>query len=218
MARSRPPADPANARAEDERAVGVPPDVDAEASGGDGYEDDGYGDDGYGDDGYGEAPPGVSRWVPITAFVLSLLGLADSTYLTITHFSHTKLFCPSSGFINCQAVTTSAQSRLLGIPVAFLGLIFYVALTAINLPPLWRRPERWIAWTRLAMVVGGMAMVIWLLVAELFIIKNLCEYCTGVHIVTFLLFILVVATFPNMVAARGTWEEWEDGDAGTAAG
>jgi len=59
--------------------------------------------------------------VRITALVLSLLGLADATYLTITHFEKQVLVCPANSFINCLKVTTSAQSEILHIPVAVLG-------------------------------------------------------------------------------------------------
>jgi uncharacterized membrane protein len=143
-----------------------------------------------------------SRWVPWVALVLSLLGVADSTYLSITHFDPQVLSCSTRGFVDCLAVTQSAQSRILGIPVAFLGLGFYVVMTAINLPMLWRKNDYRVAQVRLAMTVIGMVMVIWLFFAELFIIKNLCEYCTGVHIVTFLLFALVVSTMPSRVPGR----------------
>ena len=153
------------------------------------------------EDGYDAAPPGVGRGVRIGALVLSLLGLADSTYLTVAHFETNLLqqTCSTTGFIDCTKVTTSPQSEILHIPVAILGLAFYVAMTLINLPPLWKTADVRIAWLRLAMAVSGIGFVLYLLYAELFIIKNLCEYCTGVHIVTFALFVLIVATFPRMV-------------------
>jgi uncharacterized membrane protein len=95
-----------------------------------------------------------------------------------------------------------------GIPVAILGLAFYVAMTAINLPRLWLTTDVRVAWVRLAMAVTGIGFVLYLLYAELFIIKNLCEYCTGVHLVTFALFVLIVMTFPSMVArSSGSWED-----------
>jgi uncharacterized membrane protein len=151
----------------------------------------------------------------VTALVLSLLGLADSTYLTITHFESGLLKCSAHGFIDCAAVTTSPESRLVGIPVAFLGLAFYVAMTAINLPRFWKTTDVRVAWLRLAMVVSGIGFVLYLVYCELFLIKSICEYCTGVHILTFALFILVVTTFPSMLqrsrnAETGGWED--DGD------
>ncbi len=156
------------------------------------------------------APPGPGRGVRVTALMLSLLGLADSTYLTVTHFQKQVLSCPTHGFINCLKVTTSPQSEVFGIPVAILGLVFYVAMTAINLPRLWITTDVRVAWLRLAMAVSGIGFVLYLLYAELFIIKNLCEYCTGVHIVTFALFVLIVTTFPLMLQRRSA--DWDDAD------
>ena len=97
---------------------------------------------------------GPSRRLRITALVLSLLGLADSTYLTIAHFEANLLSvtCAANSVINCQKVTTSPQSVIFHIPVAILGLAFYVAMTVINLPPLWRTTDVRVAWLRLAMV------------------------------------------------------------------
>ena len=159
------------------------------------------------------APPGPGRRVRITALVLSLLGLADSTYLTITHFEKQVLVCPANSFINCAKVTTSAQSEILHIPVAVLGLAFYVAMTAINLPRMWTTTDVRVAWLRLAMAVSGIGFVLYLLYAELFIIKAICEYCTGVHIITFILFILIVTTFPSMLQRQsGDWDDGADWD------
>lgn len=151
-----------------------------------------------------------SRRLRITALVLSLLGLADSTYLTIAHFEANLLSvtCAANSVINCQKVTTSPQSVIFHIPVAILGLAFYVAMTVINLPPLWRTTDVRVAWLRLAMVVSGIGFVLYLVYCELFLIKAICEYCTGVHLLTLALFILVVTTFPSMLA-RGR-SDWDD--------
>jgi uncharacterized membrane protein len=177
------------------------PEVDAEL-----IDDDEGGDD--------TGPPGVSRRIRITALVLSLLGLADATYLTIAHFEQSILSqtCSTTGAINCIKVTTSPQSEILHIPVAILGLAFYVAMTVINLPPMWKTTDVRVAWLRLAMVVSGIGFVLYLIYAELFLIKAICEYCTGVHIVTFALFVLVVVTLPSMTQ-RSTWDgdgDWDE--------
>ena len=168
-----------------------------------------------GDDG-DDAPRRPGRRVRVAALGLSLLGLGDSTYLTITHFQHQALDCPANSFINCLKVTTSPQSEILHVPVAILGLAFYVATTLINLPPLWKTRDVRVAWLRLAMAVSGIGFVLYLLYAELFLIKAICEYCTGVHLITFALFILVVMTFPSMVQ-RPPEADWEDGGEWDAA-
>lgn len=145
-----------------------------------------------------------SRWWGWAAFVLSLAGFGDSLYLTVEHFSGGVLNCPETGVISCFKVTMSPQAEVFGVlPVALLGLLFYTALVAVNVPALWRldgRVGRLLTYGRLALAVTGIGMVIYLIYTELFTIKAICLYCTGVHVVTFLLFALVVATFPKMVS------------------
>ncbi len=154
-----------------------------------------------------DAPAGPARWVPWWALTLCLLGLADAGYLTYTHFHPGALVCSTSGLINCQKVTTSPYSYVFGVPVAFIGLGYFAVMTVVCLPPMWRVANIWLVRARLLLVVGPMAMVIYLIVAELFLIKNICEYCTGVHVITFALFVTVVLTYPAM-SYRARWLAW----------
>jgi uncharacterized membrane protein len=138
-------------------------------------------------------------WRSRLALVLSLFGLGIATYLTIAHFGHVALVCSNSGEINCQKVTTSAESYFLHIPVAILGLGFYVTMTALNLPVAWRSTDRRVHIARLGMLVLGMCFALYLVSAELLLIGAICLWCTGVHLVTFCLFVLVVQTVPRML-------------------
>jgi uncharacterized membrane protein len=79
-------------------------------------------------------------------------------------------------------------------PVAVLGLAFYVFMVAINSPWAWRSPLPIIWWARLAGAVTGMGFVLYLIYAELIQIGNICLWCTSVHVITFLLFVLLVFT------------------------
>ncbi len=163
--------------------------------------------------------PAVPRAVPWVGLVLALLGLGISVYLTVEHFQGVTPSCPATGIINCAKVTTSAQSRLFGVPVALLGLIYYVVVTGVHLPPLWRSTNRMVAWARVVLAAGGMAFVIYLLVAELLIIGNICLWCTGVHIITFALFVLVMATAPALLSRTGGWDEgWDEHEQQPAGG
>ncbi len=138
----------------------------------------------------------VPVWAVATTFALSLIGLALATYLTITHFEPQALFCSDKGIFNCGVVTTSAQSRFLGIPVAFLGLGTYLVMTVLNSPWVWRTKVYWVHVARFAIAIVSMCFVLWLLYAELIVIDNLCLYCTGVHIVTFALLIVLTRVSP----------------------
>ena len=133
----------------------------------------------------------VPVWLQLTTFVLALAGLGVSIYLTIAHFSQSALFaCAESGVVNCTKVTTSPQSYVFGIPVAVLGLAFFVAAVALMSPWAWRSARREVHLIRLASVVIGVGFVLYLIYAELIIIGSICLYCTSVHAITFVLFAL----------------------------
>lgn len=145
-----------------------------------------------------------ARWRIALALLLSLMGLGVSIYLTVAHFVGTQaLVCSDSGIINCAKVTTSAQSHFLGIPVAVLGLAYYLVMSVLNLPAAWRSEDWRVHGVRLALAVVGIAFALYLVAAELLIIGNICIWCTSVHVVTFLLFVLVLATVPPMLGWGG---------------
>jgi len=142
----------------------------------------------------------VPRWAIYASWILSIIGLGLAAYLTWEHYN-AKVFngCPENSVFNCQVVTTSAQSTFLGIPVAVLGLANFIVFAIINSPWAWRVRHYWLHVARLVLVVGGMAFVLWLLYAELMIINKFCLYCTGVHLVTFAMFVVLVSVVPTQL-------------------
>ena len=62
----------------------------------------------------------------------------------------------------------------------------------LGLSLLWRsrRPE--VRLGRLAVTAVGVLFVAWLVYAELFTLDAICLWCTGVHILTFLLFVTLL--------------------------
>jgi uncharacterized membrane protein len=138
-------------------------------------------------------PAGQPTWLQVVSFVLAIIGLGISSYETWAHFHGSHLAGCSTTGGGCTAVITSPQSMVFGvIPVAILGLAFYVAAVPLFSPWAWRMKRREVHLVRLASVVVGMGFVMYLIYAELYQIGSICEYCTGVHIVTFLLFCITV--------------------------
>jgi len=143
---------------------------------------------GGGRSGGGAAP----AWVWLAALALAVAGLGVAVYLTVEHYTAaTTLACPERGTVNCQKVTTSAQSRFLGVPVAVWGLSYFVGMVALNLPWAWRARRPAVRWGRLAAATGGVLFVFWLLYAELFVIDAICLWCTAVHVLAVALFAVV---------------------------
>jgi uncharacterized membrane protein len=110
------------------------------------------------------------------------------------------LVCVSNGTFNCEKVTTSPQSEILGIPVAMLGLFYFVPMFALCLPAAWRSTDRRIHLARLILSIVGVGTILYLVIAELFIIKAICLWCSSVHIVTFILFVIIVTASPVVLA------------------
>ena len=168
-------------------------------------------------------PSGPPLWLQITSTVLAVLGLAISAYETYAHYNGNHLLgCPSraGGTFNCAAVITSSQSMVFNVlPVAVLGLAFYVFAVVIFTPWAWqfqggrfgplRITGRDVNIVRLGSVIVGMGFVMYLIYAELYQIGDVCEYCSGVHIVTFLLFCITV--FSAAIWGLGSGERTSTG-------
>jgi uncharacterized membrane protein len=161
--------------------------------------------------------PVTSRWTPrwlaLTTLALSLIGIGLSIYLTVAHLAGAGvLLCSNKGLVNCEAVTTSPESKLFGIfPVAELGLAFYFFMAIINLPWAWQPEWRWLparspraqalrqalplaAWRiRLGAAIVGVLFILYLVYTELITLRTICLWCTYVHITTFVLFVILIA-------------------------
>jgi uncharacterized membrane protein len=155
------------------------------------------------------AVPGVRRrpvWLAPTTLVLSVVGLAVSGYLTFEHFTdNATLACSIGGVVDCARVTSSAWSTFLGIPVAVLGLLFFVVTLGLCLPRAWRSTAAWLDPARIGWLTVGLGFALYLVWAELFRIHAICLWCTVVHAVTFLLWIVVL--FGQILSAPATEDD-----------
>jgi uncharacterized membrane protein len=128
------------------------------------------------------------------AALLSLIGVIVSVYLSAVELSQGQvpLACANSGLVNCDLVTSSAQSRLGGVPVAFLGVGWFAGMLGLLAFEyrlrLLASPALHLAWTG-----GSVLMVFYLIYAELFLIGAVCVWCTVVHVIVIGLFLLAVA-------------------------
>jgi uncharacterized membrane protein len=128
----------------------------------------------------------------LAAVVFAGLGLLVSAYLSVEHYrGSASLACPDTGGINCVKVTTSRWAEVAGVPVAVLGFGYFVAMTALVVPPSWRR--RRLGPIRVAGAATGALAVVYLVYIELFQVDALCLWCTAVHTCALVLFALVLA-------------------------
>lgn len=148
---------------------------------------------------------------------LAVAGLAVASYLAIVHHSsgQVPLACAAGGVVNCELVTSSAQSMIGLFPVADLGVIWFVVTLGLLTLERVSASERFY-YAELAWSAVGLLMVLYLIYAELFLIGAICVWCTVVHVLTIGLFLLALArifevgrddlsdpTFPPLAASAG---------------
>jgi uncharacterized membrane protein len=131
-------------------------------------------------------------WLPRTVLVLCVLGFADSGYQVYTHFSGTGLLGCSTSTDPCVLDQNSIYAWVFGIPVAVYGLAFFAFMIVICSPWAWRSRLRVIRQARTAAVVTGMIFVLYLIYREVISLGRICPYCTSVHVITVLLFGLLM--------------------------
>jgi uncharacterized membrane protein len=136
----------------------------------------------------------VPGWLLATSLGLSLAAVATASYLTVTHYADpAALACPDTGIVNCTLVTTSSWSVVFGVPLAVLGVVWAVLMTALTTPWAWRSTVRWVDGTRLALSGAGAAMVLYLVYVELFRIGAICLWCTAMHVTAVCLFGVILS-------------------------
>lgn len=115
--------------------------------------------------------------------ILSLIGLIDSIYLSyLHHLVAGGGGCPTQDLpgLDCGIVLASPQAKLLGIPVAWLGVLGFIGLFTLSFDRyLNMDKERTYYNTLLLPMTGliGTGFGIYLTYAEAFIIHQWCPFC-----------------------------------------
>jgi uncharacterized membrane protein len=115
-----------------------------------------------------------ARALRITLIVLAAIGIALTAYLTYVHYAGIKVACVQ-GHDECEAVQTSTYSKLVGVPVALMGLIGYIAI----LGTLLLRETETTRLATLALAFGGFAFSCYLTYREVFSLEKICEWCVS---------------------------------------
>jgi uncharacterized membrane protein len=123
------------------------------------------------------------------AALISLLGVAEATYLTVIFLSGETAVC--GGSADCFQVLGSGYAKIGPVPVSGLGaLAYFGAFTFATFAGFgYPRARQFFAWTVIAMF----CMTLWLLFVQAFRLHAFCRYCLFSAALVFLLTGLVVA-------------------------
>ena len=123
------------------------------------------------------------------AAVVSLVGLADSIYLTVEHVSGRSVQCTIVS--GCSEVLSSPYATVRGVPLAAIGTLAY--FTVFSLATLAAFGYRGTG-KLLTFVIGAMFLTtLWLLYLQAFVIRHFCQFCLLSALVTTVLTVLALA-------------------------
>lgn len=123
--------------------------------------------------------------------VLALLGALDATYLLLGKLGITTGYvCSVTG--GCEVVNTSPYSEFLGVPVAAIGLLGYLAILIVALVAL---QPRWLADRRPDLVLGllsgvAVAFSLYLTYIEMFVLRAVCQWCLVSQLIIIVILVL----------------------------
>ena len=102
--------------------------------------------------------------------LVSAAGIALAAYLSYVHYKPAALICTIGG--GCETVQHSKYATIAGIPVAMLGLAFWIVALVLVV---W---DSELARTLIvALAVIGVAFSVYLVVLQLFVIDATCTWC-----------------------------------------
>jgi uncharacterized membrane protein len=130
--------------------------------------------------------------LPLAAAIVALIGLADSIYLTIHHYTAEPV--PCSLIAGCETVLTSPYAVVGGIPLAMFGAAAYFAAFALALLAAFGDRRMWTLFGIQAIIMA--AVTTWLIYVQAFIIEAFCQFCLLSAATSFTLyFIYLISRF-----------------------
>lgn len=136
-------------------------------------------------------------WFVGIFLLCAFVGFVDASYLSINEIRGAALPCSITH--GCAAVTASAYSKILGIPVAFLGALYYLTVFLTTIAYCDTKNIRILKYatyfTALGFIMSG-----WFLYVQGAILHAWCQYCLASAGSSTLLFILGVVIRKNLSA------------------
>lgn len=113
----------------------------------------------------------------MVAAALALIGFFISLYLSLWKLGYMGMMACGTG--SCERVQLSPYAYLFGVPVAFFGVVGYLAIFVVSMIGLQPRfvAERWVPVALLVVTGAGVAFTGYLSFLEAFVIGAWCRWC-----------------------------------------
>jgi uncharacterized membrane protein len=131
---------------------------------------------------------------PYFMLALALIGIADASYDSWAVYTGGLLWCPPP-IDGCNTVASSPYSRIFGIPLGYLGLVFYLGMSALAASLASDPFARALRWIVLLYAGVGMLGSVYFFYVQRTYIHAFCVYCLLSGLLTLLLFIVAAGHF-----------------------
>lgn len=111
--------------------------------------------------------------LPVAASLLALVGLADSIYLTVHHYTNEPV--PCSLVEGCETVLTSAYAEIAGVPIAAFGALAYFVAFSLAILTAFGNRSMWLLFGVQAFVMASVSA--YLIYLQGFVIGAFCQFC-----------------------------------------
>ncbi len=118
--------------------------------------------------------------------MLLIIGIAISAYLVYLHYAPEVLnssFCNLNDYLSCSTVNKSAYATFLGIPVSIIGVLGLTIMLLITIFKI-KHYQVYV----LLMNFLALLFMLYLTIAEVFLIKAICILCITVAAIVLILF------------------------------
>ena len=118
--------------------------------------------------------PNKAKVIAIAFLIVSFIGFLDSSYLTVQHYRGEPPSCAI--FTGCETVASSKYAVVGPVPLALLGLLYYLAIFILTVAYFDTKKERLLLLAALLTIAGFLASL-YFVYLQLFVIKAICLYC-----------------------------------------
>ncbi len=124
--------------------------------------------------------------LPVIATFVAFIGIIDSVYLTIKHFTGEKV--PCSLITGCEQVLSSQYAEMFGIPTAAFGAFAYFLAFSLAVLAAYGNNKMWSAFGLFVSVM--LTFTAYLVYLQAYVIGAFCQFCLISAVTTVLLFLI----------------------------
>jgi uncharacterized membrane protein len=128
----------------------------------------------------------MTRRAPYLMLALALIGIVDASYDSYAIYTDQLLWCPPP-IDGCNTVAASPYARVLGVPLGYFGVVYYLCMFALAARLAFGAATRGWRAGALSWAAMGVAFSAYFMYIQLTFIHAFCIYCLISGVLTLLL-------------------------------